>query len=478
MFQHSSPLLLFEYFRVPSSPVPRRLAPVSEVGGLLESCSWVRSVDSRRLVFYASKSSMARIAPGLQPGGYQIRSMNLYGHVLPDSLLSGLLDPSWKPGEAVNDRRGRRLASIWRDPHGNVFLPFDPNQAVMSFWSEAYAIPGQMGRWRMRAILKAAYYHLRPLIPRGIQVNFRRLLTNVQERLPFPRWPIETSLHDFYEFLFEVFAGIAKSRIPTLAPWPRGCSWALVLTHDVETSTGYRNIHLLRNLEIEAGYRSSWNFVPRRYDVDDALVRDLLERGFEVGIHGLYHDGREFESLRTLKERIPVMREYAKRWNAVGFRSPATHRVWEWMPLLGFDYDSSYPDTDPYEPQPGGCCTWLPYFNDELVELPITLPQDYTLFTILRHENEQLWLEKARFLRDRGGMALLITHPDYMLGRRPRASYARFLDAFREDRTVWRALPREVSSWWRKRAASHLERTGQEWRIIGPASEAGRIIER
>ena len=27
------------------------------------------------------------------------------------------------------------------------------------------------------------------------------------------------------------------------------------------------------------------------------------------------------------------------------------------MPRLGFDYDSSYTDTDPYEPQPGGCCT-------------------------------------------------------------------------------------------------------------------------
>src|SRR5512132_4446881 len=121
------------------------------------------------------------------------------------------------------------------------------------------------------------------------------------------------------------------------------------------------------------------------------------------------------------------MREYAKRWRAVGFRSPATHRVWEWMPLLGFDYDSSYPDTDPYEPQPGGCCSWLPYFNDGLVELPITLPQDYTLFNILRHESAQLWLEKTEFLRERGGMVLLITHPDYMLERRLRDAYRELL---------------------------------------------------
>ena len=51
------------------------------------------------------------------------------------------------------------------------------------------------------------------------------------------------------------------------------------------------------------------------------------------------------------------------------------------MPRLGFEYDSSYTDTDPYEPQPGGCCSYLPYFNESLVELPITLPQDHTVFS-------------------------------------------------------------------------------------------------
>ena len=73
------------------------------------------------------------------------------------------------------------------------------------------------------------------------------------------------------------------------------------------------------------------------------------------------------------------------------------------MPLLGFDYDSSYPDTDPYEPQAGGCCSWLPFTNGDLVELPITMPQDHTLFTILRVEDERPWLDKAAFLRERVG---------------------------------------------------------------------------
>ena len=48
--------------------------------------------------------------------------------------------------------------------------------------------------------------------------------------------------------------------------------------------------------EVEAGCRSSWNLVPKRYEVADATVSDLRARGFEVGVHGLYHDGRDLES--------------------------------------------------------------------------------------------------------------------------------------------------------------------------------------
>jgi hypothetical protein len=140
------------------------------------------------------------------------------------------------------------------------------------------------------------------------------------------------------------------------------------------------------------------------------------------------------------------------------------------MPLLGFDYDSSYPDTDPFEPDAGGCCTWLPFLNDDLVELPITLTQDHTLFAILRHDDERAWVEKASFLRRQGGMALLITHPDYTIEPRVGDAYARFLAAFAGDETAWHALPRDVSAWWRRRAASSLERHGDDWIVVGPAA--------
>jgi peptidoglycan/xylan/chitin deacetylase (PgdA/CDA1 family) len=248
-----------------------------------------------------------------------------------------------------------------------------------------------------------------------------------------------------------------------------------VLTHDVETDAGCRDIDLLRSIERERGYRSSWNFVPLRYHVGEDVVRALKDEGCEVGVHGLRHDGHDLESKRTLDRRLPEIRAYAERWGAVGFRSPATQRHWELMPMLGFDYDSSYTDTDPYEPQPGGCCTYLPYFNQQMVELPITMAQDHTLFAILQNPDADIWLRKAHLLRERRGMMLILTHPDYAHDRRIADGYRQLLDAHQGDDTAWHALPRDVATWWRNRAASTIRGGAEGWRIEGPAAADGRV---
>lgn len=145
------------------------------------------------------------------------------------------------------------------------------------------------------------------------------------------------------------------------------------------------------------------------------------------------------------------------------------------MPELGFDYDSTSPDTDPFEPPDGGCCSWLPFLNRELVELPLTLPHDHTVFAILGNADETPWVEKTEFLRRRGGMALINTHPDYLVEDRLFSGYVGFLERFASDASAWKPLPRAISAWWRRRAASSLERDGEVWRIVGPAAEEGRI---
>jgi hypothetical protein len=482
MFDISHPFLFFDYFRI-----PHRLAdPPDQIAGgqsgthdRFGSFGRVRHVSEGGTRFLHWPRSDATDPPLAVPlARHSWDDTPIFGRVLPDTTSApwlAALGGAWIRAEPIRDEQGRSNASVWREAAGSLYLPFDPAEVIHNFWSERYHSVGTSLLTPLRSFATASYYRIRPYLPRRTQIAIRRRLSVVQARQRFPRWPVETALHDFYRKMFRLTAELASAPVPWLSPWPRGFKWALVLTHDVETSEGYENIYLLRDAEIETGHRSCWNFVPKRYAVEDSVVRELTRDGFEVGVHGLYHDGRDLESLSTLNERLPQIRAFAERWGASGFRAPATHRVWEWMPTLGFDYDSSYPDTDPFEPMPGGCCSLLPFFNQDLVELPITLPQDYTLITVLRRSAEQAWLEKADHIKAEGGMALMISHPDYLLDPELVAMYSRVLREFKRDSSVWHALPREVSSWWRRRADSHIEHTGTGWTVRGPGAEDASI---
>lgn len=398
--------------------------------------------------------------------------------VLSDERVAALLGPEagdWSPVAPIRDRHGH-AASIWRSAEGDVLLPFDPDEAVENLWTERYveAMAGS-GRGPAARLMLRGYYAVRRALPRRTQIWMRRHYARVQARRPFPRWPAEPALHDFLELFLAILADISGQPVPYIAPWPDGHEWALVLTHDVETARGLERIEPLLALERSLGLRSAWYFVPRRYDVPEEQLSTLRAEGCEVGVHGLHHDGRDLRSLGRLRERLPAMRAAAERWGAVGFRSPALHRHWDWMPMLGFDHDSSYPDCDPYEPQPGGCCSWWPVMNRELVELPLTMPQDHTLFTILGHQDESAWVSKAQLLRRRGGMALVLTHPDYLGDGRALAAYRRLLERYGGDPAAWKALPAEVSAWWRRRHASRIVSDGRTWGIEGPAAAEARI---
>ncbi|HYB24329.1 MAG TPA: hypothetical protein VED41_11055 [Solirubrobacteraceae bacterium] len=403
----------------------------------------------------------------------------IFARVLGDTPAARVLAQrggDWSPVVGVRGADDRPLASIWRSSDGDVFLPFDPDEVCHTCWSERYLehFRTEASRRLQRGAMQG-YYLVRDMLPRRAQIWLRRLYAHGQRRTTFPRWPVESALHDFLDLFTAILAELAGEPLPRIGAWPHGHTWALVLTHDVETATGLAALDPVLELERGLGLHSSWNFVPCRYQVGDERVRELSEGGFEVGVHGLYHDGRDLESYARVQERLPGMRAAAERWQAVGFRSPATHRDWELMPQLQFDYDSSYPDTDPYEPQSGGCCSWLPFFNREMVELPMTMPQDHTLFEILRERDETLWVEKADFLRARGGMALLDTHPDYLVKERIMSAYRRLLERYAHDDSAWKPLPREVSRWWRDRAALRVERAGSEWVITGPAAGEARL---
>jgi hypothetical protein len=87
------------------------------------------------------------------------------------------------------------------------------------------------------------------------------------------------------------------------------------------------------------------------------------------------------------------------------------------------------------------------------VELPWTLPQDHTLFTLLRHRDIEVWLCQVERLRDAAGLIQPLTHPDpgYLGERRNERLYEAFLDRMAEQADLWNALPRDIARWWRHR---------------------------
>ena len=156
---------------------------------------------------------------------------------------------------------------------------------------------------------------------------------------------------------------------------------------------------------------------------------------------------------------------YLKEWNAVGFRSGFMRHNFQWLQKLDVHYDASTFDHDPFEPQPDGMHTIFPFNvrrddGSAYVELPYTLPQDSTLFLVLRETGNDVWKRKLDWIAERGGMALVIVHPDYMAFDGPARSaeyraelYEDFLQYVRKrySRNAWFALPREVAEHVRRR---------------------------
>ena len=142
------------------------------------------------------------------------------------------------------------------------------------------------------------------------------------------------------------------------------------------------------------------------------LRQELTADGFEVGVHGLNHDGKLYSSKAEFDRRAKRINRYLKEWNAVGFRSPAMHHNLEWLKALNIEYDASTFDTDPFEPQPDGVGTIFPFWvaRDDgtgYVELPYTLPQDFTLFVLMKERTIDIWKKKLDWIAEKGGMALI-----------------------------------------------------------------------
>jgi peptidoglycan/xylan/chitin deacetylase (PgdA/CDA1 family) len=351
----------------------------------------------------------------------------------------------------------------------------DPRERIQDEGPEHFLLERYKDDGEGSALLRA-YYALRPVIPRSAQLAMRRRYAKRQARTAFPAWPYETVLLD--ERDRELAARIADhgGALPLVNYWPHASRFAFVLTHDVESEAGVANIPAVRAVEERFGMVSSWNFCAEEYPIADGTFEALREAGCEIGLHGIDHACKLFLTRERFQSDLPAIKRYMEEWGAVGFRSPALHRNADWMPELECLYDSSYPDTDPYEPQPGGCCSIFPFMNEGLVELPVTLVQDHTLFEILGRDTIDLWRDKAAWIAEHQGLVNVIVHPDYMLTQDRLDRYAELLEFLSGLDGGWHALPRDIAAWWKAREELSVERTPAGDYVIPGGGESGATV--
>lgn len=293
------------------------------------------------------------------------------------------------------------------------------------------------------------FYFLKPFVPRDLQLYVRRQM--VKYRLPryADVWPIDPR----------------TAKAPDNWPgWPEGKKFAFILTHDVESEGGLKNCHNIAALEESLGLRSSFNFVGKDYHTPKDLRASLKNRGFEIGLHGLYHQKQPFRSKAVFEQQKPEIIRIIKDWDIAGFRSPSMFHNLDFIHELGVEYDSSTFDTDPFEPQPDGLGTIFPQWisqnegTDGYVELPYTLPQDFLLFILMKEKNIDIWKKKVDWIAENGGMVLIDTHPDYMNfsdndnseEQYPAGYYKEFLKYVKTkyEGQYWHALAQDVASYY------------------------------
>jgi hypothetical protein len=372
------------------------------------------------------------------------------------------------------------LMSQVRVQDGITYLPFDLGQIADNLRFELYANGTYQGASSFRSMLKDSYYALRPLLPSAFRKRLQKAYLSDWRKLTFPRWPVDSSVDQLFEqILLASLRAQRLERIPFIWFWPDGAPGCAIMTHDVDTQVGRDYCSEVMDLEEGHGIKSCFAVVPEcRYEVTASYLESIRQRGFEVAVHDLNHDGHLFRDRTEFLGRVEKINAYGKQFGAKGFRAAALYRNQRWFDALQFSYDMSVPNVGHLEAQRGGCCTVMPYFVGDILELPTTTTQDYALFNYLNDYSIELWKHQIDLILAQHGLINFIIHPDYVKGRLEGGVFRSLLDhlaGLREQEGLWVTTPDKVDQWWRQRAKMRLVEGNGKLIIEGEGSERARI---
>jgi hypothetical protein len=359
---------------------------------------------------------------------------------------------------------------------------FDPTEVVNNLRHERYVSSSarKQADRVLGKLIRDAYYGIRPVLPIAFRKHLQRLSLRGWDREPFPRWPVDRTVDNLMGRLMALSLKAKRvQRIPFIWFWPEGRSSCVIMTHDVESSAGLDFCWSLMNINDAFSIKSSFQVVPEgRYTIPRKIIEQIWHRGFELNIHDFNHDGNLYRERSEFLRRAVRINKYARQYGAMGFRSGVLYRNLDWYDAFTFSYDMSVPNVAHLDPQPGGCCTVMPYFIGEILELPVTTTQDYSLFYILGDHSIELWKQQIQQVMESHGLVSFIVHPDYIIEKSAQKTYQNlleYLSRLRSESNAWITLPAEVNAWWRQRSKMRLVQREGSWEIEGAGKERARI---
>ncbi len=227
----------------------------------------------------------------------------------------------------------------------------------------------------------------------------------------------------------------------------------------------YRNFRQIMKLEEKYGGRSSFYFLTSdtdikrfRYAIED-LENELgviIDRGWEVGLHGdvrAYRDLDELKSQKARLEKVLNKKVSGYRNHYLRFKVPDT---WEILARAGFKYDSTLGYNNAVGFRNGMCHPYKPYnleSNSEIdiLEIPLTI-MDSGMFWHKRSFAEAWSISKGLIdqVERYNGVLTLLWH-NYVFGSSFRDDWVRLYDRilrYCHEKNAWITSGEDMYRWW------------------------------
>jgi len=237
-----------------------------------------------------------------------------------------------------------------------------------------------------------------------------------------------------------------------------------LLSNSVKRWNPFWNFHSILALEESYGAKSTFYFLSaseRSMDFNFALadvegdIRDIVARGWEVGLHGGYHSCFDIHRINEEKSRLEGVagRDVVGcRNHYLRFKVPDS---WELLSEAGFKYDTTLGYAGCAGFRNGMCHPFKPVNLNtgkeiDILEIPLTV-MDGTLFESMALDGERAW-EITKLMVDvaekHKGVVTVLWHNNYLVGDSLKM-YEKLLK-YCKEKSAWLTSGEEIYQWWRE----------------------------